>query len=155
LNIFLARFLNILLLMAFFLVANHLFMWLVIIAIHFILPDLNLLHRSLNLDAVFTDMVHFYLTTLAIAALQFWIGLRFRNFIVPVAIGLTLWLTGTVLTLEYHSNLSPYFPYSFPAINFSSLFRSQLNTVIWTSMAYAAFLLATGFVDFKRRRMNG
>ncbi|MCG2615175.1 ABC transporter permease [Terrimonas sp. NA20] len=151
-DVFVAKFLNIHLLMILFLVASHLFIWVVVIASHFILPQFNILNHSFDASKVLQENVHTYLSCLGICAVQFWIGLRSRNFIVPIAIGLTLWLFGTVLVLEYHSSASPYFPYCFPAIRFSSLFSPRLNQVEWTSFGYSFLFLVIGFIDFRRRR---
>jgi len=152
LNVFAGKFLNIHLMILLFLIASHLFMWVVIVATHFILPGVNILNQPPDLYAVLADNADAYLSVLAIGAIQFWIGLRSKNFIVPVAIGIICWLTGTVMVLEYHSAMSPYFPYGFHAIRLS-VFKSQLTQVEWTSFGYAVLFLVLGFLDFKRRRM--
>lgn len=154
-NVFMAKFLNVHLLIFLFMVASHLFMWLVAVATHFIIPNLNLLHQPLNMHTVLVNNANSYVTVLAVCAIQFWIGLRFKNFIVPVAIGLALWLTGTLLALEYHSNLANYFPYSFQVFGFSPAYKPRLNRIEWTSLGYAVSVLVMGFWDFRRRRMNG
>lgn len=151
-NVFAAKFLNIHLMILLFLVASHLFMWVDIIAAHFILPDLNVLGRPFDLYPVLTDNVDWYLAVLAIGTIQFWIGLRSKNFIAPVAIGLVCWLTGTIMVLQYHSAMSPYFPYGFQAISLSP-FKPKLTQVEWTSFGYAVLFLVAGFFDFRRRRM--
>lgn len=151
-DVFTAKYLNIHLLMILFLVASHLFTWIVVIAAHFILPQYNILSHSFNVARVLEDNAHTYLTGLGICAIQFWIGLRSRNFIVPVAIGILLWLIGTVMVLEYHLPASLYFPYSFPAVRFSSLFLPRLDQVEWTSFGYSVLFLIVGFADFRRRR---
>jgi lantibiotic transport system permease protein len=151
-DVFFAKFLNIQLLMILFLVAGHLLMWVVVIASHFILPQFNILSHSFNATKVLEDNAHTYLASIGICAIQFWIGLRARNFIVPVAIGLALWLLGTLLVFEYKSSLSPYLPYSFPAIRFSPLFSPGLKKVEWLSFGYSVLFLIVGFADFKRRR---
>ncbi|PZR28776.1 MAG: hypothetical protein DI535_04935 [Citrobacter freundii] len=151
-DVFSAKFLNIHLLMVLFLIASHLFVWIVVIAAHFILPKFNILGHSFNFTKVLEDNAHAYLAGLAICAIQFWIGLRSRNFIAPVAIGLLLWLIGTVLVLEYHSPASPYFPYCFSAIRFSSEFSPRIKEVEWISFGYSVLFLILGLADFKRRR---
>ena len=153
-NVFLAKFLNTHLLILLFLIANHLFMWLVAIATHFIIPNLNLLNRPLDIYTVWTNIANLYVSTLAICAIQFWIGLRIKNFIVPIAVGLVLWLTGTVTVLEYHSNFANYFPYSFQLFPFSPQLKPLLAQVEWMSGGYALLFLLLGFLDFRRRRMN-
>ena len=153
-NVFLAKFLNIHLLILLFLVANHLFMWIVTIAIHFILPDLNVLHQPFNIYPILVNIVNTYIFLLGVSAIQFWIALRFRNFIVSIAIGLVLWLMGILMVFEYHSEFANYFPYSLQLFVHNPAARLQLNTIALTSLGYAFFFLVIGFLDFRRRRMN-
>ena len=153
-DVFMAKFLNIQLLMLTFLVASHFFMWVVAIAIHFIIPRLNLLHQPLNGHRVLLNNINSYLTTLAVSAIQFWIGLRFKNFLIPIAIGIVLWITGMMMKYEYHSDFTVYFPYSFPSFTFHAANKSQLTHVEWTSFGVAVFFLLMGFLDFRRRRMG-
>jgi len=152
-TIFLSKFGNIHLLILLFLVSNHLFMWLVIVAIHFIIPQLNVLQQPLDGYQVLVNAVNAYITVLAIGSIQFWLGLRFKNFLVPIAVGLVLWLTGTVLALEYHSNLAYYFPYAFQVFPHSPYYKPALTQIALTSFGCALFFLLAGFVDFSRRRM--
>jgi hypothetical protein len=153
-NVFFAKFVNIHLLILLFLLANHLFMWLVTIAIHFIIPDLNVLQQPLDFYRVLKYIANTYIFLLAVGAIQFWIGLRFKNFLIPIAIGLVLWLTGTILALEYHSAFANYFPYSFQTFTFAPGHGLELNVIAMTSIGYTVFFLAVGFLDFRRRRMN-
>jgi lantibiotic transport system permease protein len=154
LNVFISKFLNIQLLMLLFIVASHLFIWVVVIATHFILPNLNILQHSFDPYPVLKDYAHIYVSVLAICAIQFWIGLRSRNFIVPIAIGIACWLVGTIMVFEYKSSASPYFPYSFHGIRLSPVFNPRLTQVEWTSFGYSLLFLVLGFLDFKRRRMS-
>ena len=135
-------------------VANHLFTWIVVIAAHFILPDLNILQHSFNPYPVLEENVHTYVSVLAICTIQFWIGLRSRNFIVPIAIGIACWLAGTIMVFEYKSSASPYFPYSFHGIRLSPEFSPRLTQVEWTSFGYSILFLVLGFWDFKQRKMT-
>jgi hypothetical protein len=154
-NVFLAKFVNIHLLILLILVANFLFMLLTVVAAHFIDPTLDLLSQPFNGKKVLVTTVNSYITILAICAIQFWIGLRFKNFIVPIAVGLALWLTGTLMALEYHSSFANYFPYSFHIFSIVPQFKSGLNQVAWLSFGYAVVFLIAGFLDFKKRTVNG
>lgn len=151
-TVFLSKFFNIHLLILLFLVASHLFMFLAILAANFIDPSLHLLHHSLDGYTVLARAVNSYLVLLALCAIQYWMGLRFKNFIVPIAVGLALWLTGTLLVFEYHSRIANYFPYSFHIFPIFNDVKASLNQVAWTSLSYAAVFLLLGFLDFKRRR---
>jgi hypothetical protein len=153
-NVFIAKFLNIHLLIVVFLVANLLFMSLTVVAAHFIDPTLNLLSHPLNGARIVVNTLNAYVTILGVCAIQFWIGLRFKNFIVPIAIGLALWLTGTLMVFEYKSSFANYFPYSFHVFSVYPKVKSGLNQVAWASAGYAALALIVGFLDFRTRRMN-
>ena len=153
-NVFMAKFLNIHLLILVFLVANHLFTFLVAVAAHFLAPALHVLDQPLDVYALLTRSVNAYITLLAVSSIQFWMGLRFKNFIVPVGIGLACWFAGSLLVLEAHSPLANYFPYSFHVFSNFREYKSQLPTILWTSLGYAVLFLVVGFIDFRRRRMS-
>jgi len=153
-NVFLAKFMNVHLLMLVFLVATHLFMLLTIAGINFIKPTLNLFTHPLNGSTILINAANAYILLLAVCAIQFWIGLCFRNFIVPIGIGFALWLTGTIMAVQYKSGLVYYFPYSFHAFPVSAKLKSQLPQVAWTSLAYAFLVLIAGFYDFRRRSVS-
>ena len=153
-NVFLAKFMNVHLLMLVFLIATHLFMFLAIAGINFIKPTLNLFKHPLNGSAILVNAANAYILLLAVCAIQFWIGLRSRNFIVPIGIGFALWLTGTIMAVQYKSNLVYYFHYSFTAFPVSTKLKSELTQVAWTSLGYALLILIVGFFDFRRRTVS-
>jgi len=153
-NVFLAKFLNLHLLMLIFLIATHLFMFLTIVAINFINPNLDLFKHPFNESIVIVNAANAYILLLAVCAIQFWIGLRFRNFIVPIGIGFALWLTGTIMGVQHKSNLVDYFPYSFHALPVSQKLKPQLTQIAWTSLGYALVFLIVGFFDFRRRTVS-
>jgi lantibiotic transport system permease protein len=154
LNVYLAKFLNVHLLMIVFLLATHLFMFLTVVAINFIKPSLNLFKDPLNGTAVLVNAVNAYILLFAISAIQFWLGLRFRNFIIPIGIGLALWLSGTIMAVQYKSDLVFYFPFSFPAFPVSAKLKSHVTQGAWTSLGYAFLFFVVGFFDFRRRKIS-
>ena len=153
-NLMLAKFLNIHLLMLLFLVSTHLFMFAAIVIANVAVPAIGFFDHPLDGEKVVTNAANAYVTMLAVCTLQFWIGLRFKNFIIPIAIGLALWLTGTMLALQFNSALANYFPYSFQVFSLSPKHITYINQVAWTSCGYAVFFLFMGYFDFRRRRMN-
>jgi len=153
-NVFLAKLMNVHSLMLVFLIATHLFMFLTIAGINFIKPALNLFKHPLNGSTLLVNAANAYILVLAVCAIQFWLGLRFRNFIVPIGIGFALWLAGTIMAVQYKSNLVFYFPYSFNAFPVSTKLKSQLTQVAWTSLGYALLFLIVGFFDFRRRTVS-
>ncbi len=153
-NVYIAKFLNIHLLMLLFMVSTHLFMFVAIVIANLIDPALGLFNHSLDGQTVWANAANAYVTMLAVCTIQFWIGLRFKNFIVPIAFGLALWLTGTMLAFEFKSSMANYFPYSFHVFSHSPRHTPHLNQVAWTSAGYAVLLLFTCFFDFRRREVN-
>lgn len=153
-NVFLAKFMNVQLLMLIFLIATHVFMFVTIVGVNLIKPGLNLFRQPLNVSTVVINAANAYIVLLAVCSIQFWMGLRFRNFIVPIGIGLVLWLTGTILAVQYNSKLTSFFPYSFHAVPVSKILKPQLTQIAWTSLTYALFFLTIGFFDFKRRTVS-
>ncbi len=155
LNVFFAKFISVHRLIIIFLVANHIFVWLVVLVLHFSNPSLHVLSQPYHLSRVLLTLFNSYVALLGLSAIQFWLGLRFRNFIIPIAIGIACWFTGTILALQVKPPFIEYFPYTHHAYpNFDEL-TSQIDKVHWLSLGYAVLFLVIGFWDFKKRRMNG
>lgn len=153
-NLMLAKFLNIHLLMLLFMVASHLFMFLAIVTANAIDPALGLFKNPLNGKTVLVNAANTYVVMLAVGTIQFWLGLRFKNFIVPIAVGLALWLTGTMMVFEYKSSVANYFPYSYQAYSLSPKHKPYLSQVAWTSAGYAVFFFFLCFLDFRKREIT-
>lgn len=154
-SLFLAKFVNINLLILLFLASHLFFMWLAILATHFFHPSLNLLHQPLDVTKLLVRTANTWITILAVCAFQFWLGLRFRNFIIPTAVGFFLWIVGMMISMEFNSKLVEIFPYSFQAFPFTQQLQPKLPQVALTSAGYAVFFLSLGFLDFRRRRLTG
>lgn len=150
-NVFLAKFLNINLLIILFLIANILFMMLVIVVTHFSIPALNVLNQPFDATRFFVRTVNTYIIMLALCTFQFWLGLRNRNFIIPISVGLVLWITGMIMIFE-DSKFVNFFPYSFQSFPFVSKLQPKITQVAWTSVVYAIIFLLFGFLDFRKRR---
>lgn len=153
-RVFFAKFLSIQGLILLFFMANHVFLWITVTLGHFIRPEIGFFSARLDGYAVLRNAANSYLMTLGLCAAQFWLGLRFRNFIVPVALGLTLWLTGTLLAVEVKSKSADYFPHAFHVYPYFPKLASKLDTTALVSFGYAVAFLGLGFLDFRRRRLG-
>lgn len=153
-NVFFAKFITVHFLILAFLVTNVLLMFACAVILHFREPSVQVLHQPLNGYDILMSRVNTYVALLAICALQFWLGLKFKNFIVSIAIGIVCWLAGTLLVMPIESGFAAYFPYSFPAFISLPKFNSQLSAIYWTSAGYAALFLILGFWDFTRRKVK-
>jgi hypothetical protein len=155
-NVFLAKFINVQLLIFLFLVTNQLLMFVDAVILHFTEPSLNVLNQPLDVSAMIATLINGYVSLLAICAIQFWLGLRFKNFIVPIAIGIALWFIGSILVMQTKSAFIDYFPYSYHMYGKFKEFKPEQSTfILWTSLVYAIVFLIIGLLDFRRRRMNG
>jgi lantibiotic transport system permease protein len=155
-NVFLAKFINVHLLIFLFLLTNKLLMLVGAVILHFMEPSLNVLSQPLDRPAILTTVLNSYLALFALSAIQFWLGLRFRNFIAPIAIGISLWFVGSVLVLQVKSPLAEYFPYSYHMYaSFPEFKNKDISMIHWASAVYSVLFLVTGFLSFKKRRMNG
>ena len=151
-HVFLAKLLNVHLLLILFLIANLIFLSMVVVITHLSIPSLQLLQQPFNTATLLVRTANMYLVMLALCSLQFWLGLRFRNFIIPISVGLVLWILGMILVFE-ESHLVDYFPYSFQVFPTVAQLQPKLAQVAWTSIGYAALFLLLGFLDFRRRRL--
>lgn len=152
-NVFLAKFLNINRLVLVFLGATLFYLLLATVATHFSQPSLNLLHQPFDVARLLVRTANAYITMLAVCSFQFWLGLRFRNFIIPIAVGFIFWITGMLMAFEFQSGLVDFFPYCFPVFPFVSKLQPKLVQVAWTSAGYATLFLLLAFLDFRRRRL--
>ncbi|TCJ12109.1 hypothetical protein EPD60_16280 [Flaviaesturariibacter flavus] len=152
-NVFLAKFGNINLLLLLFLLAGLVFTSLAVVVTHFRYPGLDLFHQPFDMKRLLLRTANSYVLMLAVCTLQFWLGLRFRNFVVPTAIGFVLWVTGMMMAIEFRSDLVYYFPYSFQVFPFAAQLQPRLTQVAWTSTGYAALFLLLAFLDFRKRRL--
>ena len=99
-NIFLAKFINIQFFILFFLAINQVLVLVSAVILHLNEPALNILNQPLNGSQIAITLANSYVSLLAISAIQFWLGLRFRNFIVSTGIGIALWFAGSLLVIQ-------------------------------------------------------
>jgi hypothetical protein len=150
-NVFVAKLMNVQLLILIFFITNTLVMFLGPVILHFKEPSLNILNQPLNGYKLLMSRVNIYVAVLAIFSIQFWLGIKFKNFIIPVGIGIALWFAGTILVMQ-NLELAAYFPYSYHAYGKFPNYNPLDNTAGWAYLIYAVVFLIIGFLDFNRRR---
>ena len=149
-NVFAAKFINIQLFIGVFFITNLLFMFLGVVILHFMEPSLDVLNQPLNGYHVLLARSSTYVALLALCCIQFWLGLKFKNFIIPIAIGIACWFAGTILVMQ-GVGFAAYFPYSFHAYGRFPKYNPLDNSIGWTSVGFACLFLLLGFLDFRRR----
>lgn len=118
------------------------------IAINSIDPSIRLFDHRMDWNKIVIYVARTYLAVFAVSVIQFIVGLMVKNFIVPIAVGFILWITGNLLLFEMHSSLINVFPYSYSAMVMFPEFESSLTLIQWSSMGYGALFLIIGYTLF-------
>ena len=149
-NIFFSKFIILHLLIILFLVTYNL--WLIVSAgiLYLLMP--NHFTGVIDLSEILIVNGQIYLSIFGMSALQFWLALRFRNFIASLAIGFCLWFAAPIMLLEMNLSFAEYFPYSFSFMTSIPKFNDKLPLNLSLSIAYAFLFLGIAFAEFKGRR---
>jgi hypothetical protein len=151
--VFITKFLTVQLLILVFLFTDLLLMFLGAVLLHFMEPDLGVLGQPLEKDEIFKIRAITYVALLPMSAMQFWLGLRFKNFVTPIGVGIALWITGSMLVLEIKADFAEYFPYSYPAMSNFSKNHVGIDSYFWFALGYSGLFMIAGFLDFRRNRI--
>lgn len=150
-NVFFARYLNIQVLIIIFMILYNVFMLLAAVAAHFITPDAGLLNYSPDWMKLLMINVNCYIAVLSMSAIHFWLGLRFRNFLVPIAIGFVLWFTGGLMVMDFKTPNTEFYPYAHLILSTFPEFKHLVPKVQLISVAYMLVFLGIGYMSFKRK----
>lgn len=153
-SVFFSKLVNIQILVLLFLGLTQLMMLITAVITHFAHPSLHLLQQQVDGKLVAMILVNSYVASLGMAAIQFWLGLKFRSFIAPIGIGVACWFVGTILVVQVKSSVVGYFPYSHAAYGNVPNFTNKFTSIGWISIVYAVVFLVIGFLDFRRKRMS-
>lgn len=96
-----------------------------------------------------------YVGILPVTAIQYWLSLRFRNFIVPLGVGIGLWIVGIVL-LDWEKII--YYPYMYaPLLYFTDFtqYPDHLQILIVNALLTFIAFLILGFWDIYKRPERG
>lgn len=102
-------------------------------------------------------MLKTYVSILGISAIQYWLSLRFKNFIAPVGIGLAL-LVGSIIARQMGWEHIYKMPFAHPLLTLESFHgknRPFLENHELNSIGYFVAFLALGFFDLKLRKEKG
>ena len=155
-NVFLSKFITLHLLIILFIASFLIFLFIGVFLINLIHP--GLFKKEFNLQNALLANWHVYVSVFAISAIQFWLSLRFKNFIAPLAIGFCLWIMAPLMLFSLNWSFADRYPYSFPiqlvAMSERPDFKPDIPLIHMLSMAYGLFFLAVAFIEFKVRRVK-
>jgi hypothetical protein len=151
-NIFLSKFIILHLLILIFLISYNLFMALGAVGAELMHP--HLYDGELDFRKLIVTNAKSYFLTFAISAIQFWLALRFKNFIAPVAIGFVLWIMAPMMIFEMKWPNPEIYPYAYSILGMHPKYKANVVSYQWYSIAYALFFLAVAFIEFKVRKVK-
>jgi len=150
-NIYFSKFFIIQLFILFFIVMHNIYTVFSLMGIDAVRHDLKLSTHTLDWNRFWKLNGNIYASVFAISAFQFWLGVRFRNFIIPLAVGVGLWLSTLLLVGAYNWPHGDKIPYAFPFMMIMPKYKT-LAFVVGSSFAYGIVFSLLGFLNFASRR---
>ena len=154
-EIFFAKFLTIHFMILFCFLLFNLFMILSAVATNTLKSGYSFFSHSIDWVTLSRMTFKTYISILGISAMQYWLSLRFKNFIVPIGIGLGLLITSLVILNWEHIYK---IPYAYPLLTFQSISAKKsylLENHEWNSIGYFIFFTILAFADMKYRKERG
>lgn len=155
--IFLAKLVVLLIILAQFFVVLNLGIYLCGVVPALLIDRIPTPESPIPFGLFWTRNLHYFAESLPIVALQFALGLRFRNVMVPIGAGMGLWLLA-VGTLSWKFNYL--FLFSHPAIDYFKTTAGRVGRGLPAEIhliALAAFvaLLVAGYVGYRNQTERG
>ena len=92
-------------------------------------------------------------STVGISALSFWIALRSRNFIAPIAIGFLLWMIGPLVAFEFKWPHMDKYVSAIPFTIISKKFEGDRMFHQVLSIGYGIFFFSVAYLEFTLKRL--
>ncbi len=108
------KFLLLQLLILIFIVVYNLLMATVPLWLQLLNPSFNAFQYNLNVETWLLGNAMTYLNILGMSAVQFWLGTRYKNFLVPVGLGIFLLLMVPMLLFEFKWQQAYLYPHALP-----------------------------------------
>jgi len=118
-------------------------------------PDFNIFSYLDSWDSLLLVNVRTYFAALGISGLQFWLALRFRNFIVSLGLGMLLCIVGPLLVFEFKiESILVNFPFALSILVNIKKYTAISVRIQWLSVGYMVAFLAIAFVEFNRKKVK-
>lgn len=154
-DIFFSKLVVIQVLVPFYMLCFDGFVVLAGLLVHSVNPAYRLTASNIDWDSLLLISGRVYLGCLAVSVIQYWLSLRFRNFVIPLGLGLGLWITGIVL-MDWDKII--YYPYVYSTFMFFIDFDKepqQLVVLVTSSIAALALSVSIAYYDMKHRPERG
>jgi len=151
-NIFMAKFITLQGMILLFLVGFNLFLFVGAAAVEMMHPEL--FEGPIDFYQIFTTNAQTYLLVVGMSAIQFWLSLRFKNFIASLGIGFALWFLAPMMVFSLKWSFVEYYPHAFTMLSVMTGFKENVFAYQWYSIATALVFLCLGFVEFRIRKVR-
>jgi hypothetical protein len=155
-NIFFSKYISIIMMVMVLFAGFNFFMLMSGVLADVFHPAYLFLESAVDWILLLKAIVKSFISLLAIIAIQYWLSLRFKNFIVPIGIGMTLLVSALILLGWEHIDKMPY---AFPIISYSkagaAVQRNFLNTHEINSIIYFIIFTLIAFADLRFRKERG
>lgn len=157
-NIFFSKYVSIVIMILFLFLMFNLFMFLSGIVPNLFYSKYAFLKNSIDWGGLLKLNFKTFVALLGIISIQYWISLRFRNFIVPIGIGLALLVISLILIPWEHVDKVPF---AYPLLTFiSSTSKTELTGPLLknhelNSIGYFIFFTLLAFLDMRFRKERG
>ena len=159
-NIFFSKYLSIIMMILFLFLMFNIFMLLSGAVPNLFVPEYTFLQNSIDWGALLKLNFKTFVSLLGIISIQYWVGLRFKNFIVPIGIGLGLLVCSMILLPWEHVDKVPY---AFPLRTFMTSITESKNELAGpllqnhelNSIGYFIFFTIIAFLDMRFRKERG
>lgn len=155
--VFFSKFLAIHFMIFFFYLLFNLFMILSGVLISILNHRFNFLQHGIDWPKLIYLNFKTYVSILGISAIQYWLSLRFKNFIAPMGIGLAL-LVGALIAGGIRWEHIYKLPFAHPFLTLQSFRGSSgpfLENHEWNSIIYFISFALLGFFDLKLKKEKG
>lgn len=150
-DIFFSKLLVIQVLVPFYIICFNCFVISSGLVVHSLNPAYKLTAASIDWHNLLLISGRVYLGCLAVSIIQYWLSLRFRNFVISLGFGLGLWITGIVL-MDWDQII--YYPYVYSTFMFFIDFDKEPGQlVVLTIGSVTAFVLAVGVAYYDIYRL--
>ena len=153
LKIFLAKFLVIQILIAVVMILFNVANVSMPMLLHLVRPEIDIYHTLPDWQKIAEITYQTYFAVIGISAIQFFLGMQFKNVIVPIALGFGLWLILPIAAEMNWVHLNK-FPYAFSALVIFPKYASIIPYVLLGSVAYAIAFFSLTYWSFLRRKIK-
>ena len=155
-NIFFSKYLTIFIMVLFLFLAFNILLILAAIIPNFFYNKFTFLSGSFDWTQVARLNVKTFISLMAIISFQYWLSLRFRNFIVPIGIGLGLLVTALILYQFQWKHIYKV-PYAFPVLTMEGIRETEfkLQNHELNAIGYFLFFTLLAFLDMRYRKERG